>query len=542
MIVSLSLNGKVFCGELDLNKAQKVLRPGSRHGKYYIDKQGNVVYGERKLGHQAGLFDEPEEKKPTAEHVESLLKDSEKIEPKTPIQQANEKINKPAGGDLSETEKRVLMSFLMQGTTGRMGSMTKKQRLDVLNGLVEKGYLDKNANVTSKAKSLMDKLHNEKYGSSGDELSKPAPESKPAEQAGKAKEPWEISQKEYAKDSAGRFDTFRAVKHRNMVQQALNEDKNVPQNILDEYPGIKKEEPEEKPEEKPEELSNEARVFGYKTQKEYDDVLQKIYEKEHPKPEKPKEFWEKTRKEVIQEAKENLAYLKKQRAKGQKDMARNPVGKKNSAIHWDLKISNEKKRADADPKMHKVSVEQALKDGKSVPENVLKEYPDLKEKYSKQPATPIKDAAEKVTQAAGGDAAWKREMTESISDEILTERASEYGDQSESVKSKIKESIVNSINMFPKKDRIDGEKYVTGFYKNELKKYSDSLKDATKNKKHKTNAIRELEMYVKTYKGTLDALKKPVYERSVSENYDIDRKIKGYLDSKKNADKVDLPF
>ena len=52
--------------------------------------------------------------------------------------------------ELTKTEKRVLISLHLQGCTGKMGMLNKKQRLALLQGLVAKGYLDKNGEPTTK--------------------------------------------------------------------------------------------------------------------------------------------------------------------------------------------------------------------------------------------------------------------------------------------------------------------------------------------------------------------------------------------------------
>jgi len=52
--------------------------------------------------------------------------------------------------DISDTEKRVLKSLHLRGMMGKVGALTKKQRLALLKGLIKKGFLDKNGNVTQK--------------------------------------------------------------------------------------------------------------------------------------------------------------------------------------------------------------------------------------------------------------------------------------------------------------------------------------------------------------------------------------------------------
>lgn len=49
---------------------------------------------------------------------------------------------------LSETEKRVVINLHLKGCTGKMGSMNRKQRRDLLEGLISKGMIDKNCNPT----------------------------------------------------------------------------------------------------------------------------------------------------------------------------------------------------------------------------------------------------------------------------------------------------------------------------------------------------------------------------------------------------------
>lgn len=49
---------------------------------------------------------------------------------------------------INETEKRVLQSLHLRGCTGSMGSMNHKQRRELLQGLITKGYLNNKAEVT----------------------------------------------------------------------------------------------------------------------------------------------------------------------------------------------------------------------------------------------------------------------------------------------------------------------------------------------------------------------------------------------------------
>jgi len=74
-------------------------------------------------------------------------------------------------------------------------------------------------------------------------------------------------------------------------------------------------------------------------------------------------------------------------------------------------------------KTHRRIVEQALKDGKPVPSSVLAEYPELAEKYGKQPAAPKKEAAAAPvgadTKAQIAELHKKLEATEDIDEQGL---------------------------------------------------------------------------------------------------------------------------
>lgn len=52
------------------------------------------------------------------------------------------------GVKLSETEKRVIINIHLRGCTGSMGSMTAKQRGELLQRLIDKGMLNSNGNPT----------------------------------------------------------------------------------------------------------------------------------------------------------------------------------------------------------------------------------------------------------------------------------------------------------------------------------------------------------------------------------------------------------
>lgn len=50
--------------------------------------------------------------------------------------------------ELTPTEKRVLQSIHLQGCTGKMGSLSLRQRRDLLQRLITKGLMDNNCNLT----------------------------------------------------------------------------------------------------------------------------------------------------------------------------------------------------------------------------------------------------------------------------------------------------------------------------------------------------------------------------------------------------------
>jgi hypothetical protein len=49
---------------------------------------------------------------------------------------------------ISNSEKRVLQSLHLQGSMGKCGRLNLQQRRNLLQGLIEKGLLDNNGNVT----------------------------------------------------------------------------------------------------------------------------------------------------------------------------------------------------------------------------------------------------------------------------------------------------------------------------------------------------------------------------------------------------------
>ncbi len=51
--------------------------------------------------------------------------------------------------NITETEKRVLTSFHLQGCMGKCGSMNKRQRLALLKGLQKKGFLSNECEITT---------------------------------------------------------------------------------------------------------------------------------------------------------------------------------------------------------------------------------------------------------------------------------------------------------------------------------------------------------------------------------------------------------
>ena len=52
--------------------------------------------------------------------------------------------------ELTKTEIRVLRNLHLKGCTGKMGSMNLKQRKELLNGLLEKGLINRKAELTEK--------------------------------------------------------------------------------------------------------------------------------------------------------------------------------------------------------------------------------------------------------------------------------------------------------------------------------------------------------------------------------------------------------
>lgn len=51
---------------------------------------------------------------------------------------------------ISKLEKNVVRQLHLQGYWGKSGSFSKKKRLEVLQGLINKGYLDKDGKPTKK--------------------------------------------------------------------------------------------------------------------------------------------------------------------------------------------------------------------------------------------------------------------------------------------------------------------------------------------------------------------------------------------------------
>jgi hypothetical protein len=49
---------------------------------------------------------------------------------------------------ITETEKRILQNLHLYGYMGKCGSLTQKQRLTALNGLIAKGLLSSSGKIT----------------------------------------------------------------------------------------------------------------------------------------------------------------------------------------------------------------------------------------------------------------------------------------------------------------------------------------------------------------------------------------------------------
>jgi hypothetical protein len=54
---------------------------------------------------------------------------------------------------LTQTEKNILIQLKLQGFWGKSGSLSKKQRLNYLISLSDRGYLDSNFSLTNKAEN-----------------------------------------------------------------------------------------------------------------------------------------------------------------------------------------------------------------------------------------------------------------------------------------------------------------------------------------------------------------------------------------------------
>ena len=52
--------------------------------------------------------------------------------------------------NLTEAEIRVIQNLHLLGYMGKMGAMKIKERRNLLNGLIERGYLTSSCNVTAK--------------------------------------------------------------------------------------------------------------------------------------------------------------------------------------------------------------------------------------------------------------------------------------------------------------------------------------------------------------------------------------------------------
>ena len=53
--------------------------------------------------------------------------------------------------ELSKTEKSFLLKLHFTGCLGKTGSLNKKQRFEILTGLINKGFLNENCQPTNKA-------------------------------------------------------------------------------------------------------------------------------------------------------------------------------------------------------------------------------------------------------------------------------------------------------------------------------------------------------------------------------------------------------
>jgi len=65
---------------------------------------------------------------------------------------------------LTQQEKRIIVNLHLKGTVGSCGALTKKQRLELLTGLMERGYLTSKCRPTDKAIEETRPLQNYRSG------------------------------------------------------------------------------------------------------------------------------------------------------------------------------------------------------------------------------------------------------------------------------------------------------------------------------------------------------------------------------------------
>lgn len=411
MIIYYIQDGKTFVGELMIKaEKKKILKPGSRGGQYYIDKQGVVRYGARPLSKkgkgdskkQMGLFSsdteltakrsdsdylgmKPEKKvdKNKPRKQMDLFSGKQAEKPKepptklTPIQNTEKPDKKASESSLTDNEKTIL-KILVTGTYRGMGY--KKIKISDMDSIFRYFFIQNN------------KVFGHNTGS-----------------------------EDYRKLMIGAVHAINSLKDKGLIRSSVIGQSDGYGNFVDSgtlEPNITLKEFRERYE-KESPVSIKINTWQREEPPKSTPIQDMAAKVNKPAGKEP---WEMTQEEFVDDETNKLKKLRQISLDQVKDDI-NKLPVKNltvglSKIQWLLTLPQKNKEqkelfhkyniaknnVDADyradqsvwKRVHKTMTIRAVSEGKPVPAEVLADYPDLKKPAEPKPETPIKDMAEKV--------------------------------------------------------------------------------------------------------------------------------------------------
>jgi len=334
-----------------------------------IDERDNTNVGNRKV--QSYQYLHPELKHHIQDDAKSLLddlKNTSKGEKGTREDGTTWGQQRVTSGDIAYLRDQYKMGYkdIEEGLNklisddGKENNAKSKKIELVIDSRLSNGYKDMMGNDIEANKDYVSKKND--IEGSGQKLNTEVKEEKPQEhwQLTKAEMKKVRSEKGWTEES---WNPLGEIQHKNSIKSALIEGKNVPEEVLKEYPGIK----EDAEKLKSEMEKSKGKPTAKELSKQTEDKVKEIKKQEG----------EQLKKEHEQELKQKYDNSRKAQEEAYLKTKAEYVGKTRGATKELLQYE------------HEQSVRNALKEGRQVPEEVAKDYPELTKKEEAKQENPL---------------------------------------------------------------------------------------------------------------------------------------------------------